>query len=743
MPAFLHQPLLWGLLIVGVPVLIHLINMLRHRRVQWAAMEFLLVSQKKNRTWILFKQLLLLLLRMAVVATVVLMVAQPLLRNQFGNLFGSAKTHHIVLIDDSFSMSDRWSDKSAFGEAKGVVEQIGVAAARDRQPQTFTLLRFSRVGQRDRGTQPDLLKTPVRSDFTARLTEVLRGLDASQTAAGPSQAIAAIGQLLGDPGDERRIVYLVSDFRAREWDHPAELQKQLLRLSEAQAELHLIDCVEQARPNLAVTSLGPTEGIRAAGVPLFMEVGVKNFGTATAKNVSVSLEEDGHARPALVVAEIPPGQEVRERFQVNFATAAAHLTTARLESDAVEADNSRYDLTDFAIDVPVLLIDAAADPQDARYLDWALAPGGTVRTGIRPQIETPRYLSLHPSLDEFGAICLCNVDRLDESAVAALEKYAAAGGGVAFFLGPQCRSKFFNDELYRDGKGLFPLPLLGQETLAVDRLERAPDLQASGHPIFRRAADERYGFLQTVLVHEYFAAPQDWRPAPDSTTQVVAQLRNRAPLVVERAFGKGRVVAFLTTAAPVWNNWAKNPSFVIAAQDLLAYLAVRLSADGSYQVGANLALKFDPSQYQKQVRFRTPTEDAAPTAAIDATPTTEGSLVASLSETDNSGVYEARLTKNDGTIEARRYAVNVNPDEGNLAALSGPQLAARLDGVKFRYEQAAAFHYTLGELAGYNMGPWLLYLLVVLLAGEQILAWSASYHPPARTRRPAVAGGVP
>ena len=85
--SFLHPTLLWGLLLAGVPVLIHLINMMRHRRVEWAAMEFLLVSQKKNRTWILFKQLLLLLLRMAVVAVLVLAVAQPLFPQQVGHSF--------------------------------------------------------------------------------------------------------------------------------------------------------------------------------------------------------------------------------------------------------------------------------------------------------------------------------------------------------------------------------------------------------------------------------------------------------------------------------------------------------------------------------------------------------------------------------------------------------------------------------------------------------------------------------
>ncbi len=87
MPFVLHESLLWlGLPLIGLPVLIHLINLLRHRRVEWAAMEFLLVSQRKHRRWIILKQFLLLLLRMAAVAMIVFMVAQPLLRAQWGRL---------------------------------------------------------------------------------------------------------------------------------------------------------------------------------------------------------------------------------------------------------------------------------------------------------------------------------------------------------------------------------------------------------------------------------------------------------------------------------------------------------------------------------------------------------------------------------------------------------------------------------------------------------------------------------
>ena len=739
MPGFVHPALLWGLPIVGVPVLIHLINMMRHRRVEWAAMEFLLASQKKNRTWVLLKQLLLLLTRMAAIALVVLMVAQPLLRNELGSFFGASKTHHIVLLDDSFSMSDRWADTSALDQAKSAVERIGAEAARQVQPQTFTLLRFSQAQRVSLGTRPDMLEEPVGTDFLPRLRDVLEPLAASHLAVGPTAALDAIGQLLGDGDGENRIVYLVTDFRAREWAQPRDLRRRLLQLNESGATLELINCVEAARPNLAVTELRPGKGIRVAGVPLFMEVTVKNFGTAAVKEVPVLLETDGQPRPSVKIAEIPPGQAVKERFAVHFPTAGEHSITARLDTDVVEVDNFRYSVVEFRSDLPVLMIDGDAEALDARYLSAALAPGGPVATGISPRIETPRYLGLNP-LEPFRAVYLLNVDRLDRSAIQALEQYAADGGGVGVFLGERSQASFINESLYRGGEGFFPVPLAGQAELLVDRLQKAPDVEVGDHPMFAIFAGRRNTFLSTVIVRRYFAVPERWQPDPDSGTEVIARLRNGAPLAVERRFGKGRVVAFLTTAAPLWNNWARgNPSFVVAMLELQGFLSGDSLGDVSRLVGAPLELALDPARYEAPVRFLTPGQEVTPGAMVSAVSGPDGSLTASLDETGTSGIYRADLSLKGGGVESRRWAVNVDPAESDLKVVGGPELAARLEGVKYRYEQAALHQYTLETLAGYNLGEAILFALVLLLIGEQVLAWSASYHP--RSRQPRGAGG--
>jgi hypothetical protein len=150
---FVHQALTWGFLLALVPVLIHLINMMRHKRVQWAAMDFLLQSYKKHRRWVWLKQLLLLLARMAAIALLVAMLAQWVTQRQFLRMFGGAATHHYVLVDDSFSMSDRAGGASAFDLARQVVGTIARRAAESDVEQRLTVIRYSQAARaaRDNG----------------------------------------------------------------------------------------------------------------------------------------------------------------------------------------------------------------------------------------------------------------------------------------------------------------------------------------------------------------------------------------------------------------------------------------------------------------------------------------------------------------------------------------------------------------------------------------------------------------
>ncbi len=735
---FEFPSLLWFLPLIGLPVLIHLINVLRHKRIKWAPMEFLLQSQKRNRTWVMLKQLLLLLMRMLAVAAIVLMLAQPRLQNALAGLLGGSKTHHIVLLDDSYSMSDKWADTDAFTQAKNVVARLGNQLSRQGGRQEFTLLLYSQASHRGSGMKAVLSREPVSPEFSTTLSGTLSNLHPSQLAVGPAEGLDAVEQMVRESDDSATVVYLVSDFRAKDWSTASDLRRNLMALTdELKAKLQLIDCVDAARPNLTISALKPEMGIRAAGVPLKIEVAVTNYGTQTARDVSIQLEEDGRARPAITIATIPAGQTASGDFEVRYSSAGQHTIAAKLPADAVEADNSRSTVIDFPENVPVLVIagdaKAAAGKGDAYFLTLPFSSNNVAPTGIAPRIETVRFLRDKP-LDEFHVIYLLDVDRLDQPEIDALEAYVKRGGGVAFFMGDRSRADFFNTRMYRDGKGLFPAPLEGPTELLIDRTETASDLTVEGsHPVFSLFSSQPSVDIDKVFVERYFAVKKGWMPAATSTARVVARLRNGAPLVVEQKFGDGRVMAFLTSAAPTWNNLARTPRYVGAILQMAAYLSAAKQTDPSREVGGPLEVEFDRTKYSADVTFITPLRGPTGTLPVQAAPAGQRLKAVLPGDAMQSGIYEVRFASPDKQrTDLRRFAYNVAPEEGDLKVLDGQQLESRLDGVKYRFHHAADTVFEDDELDRASVGRMILYGLIGLLFCEQLLAYSCSYHPTAK-----------
>src|SRR5437763_11247077 len=83
--------------LVSVPIIIHLINRMRFKRIRWAAMEFLLKAQKRNRRRLIIEQLLLLALRCLLVALTGLLVLR-FVGFSFSD-FAGKQGFHIVVLD--------------------------------------------------------------------------------------------------------------------------------------------------------------------------------------------------------------------------------------------------------------------------------------------------------------------------------------------------------------------------------------------------------------------------------------------------------------------------------------------------------------------------------------------------------------------------------------------------------------------------------------------------------------------
>jgi len=74
---FLNPALLWGLGLMSIPIIIHLLFRRQFERVEWAPMRYLKLTIQRNRRRVQLEQLILLLLRMALIGILFLLIARP------------------------------------------------------------------------------------------------------------------------------------------------------------------------------------------------------------------------------------------------------------------------------------------------------------------------------------------------------------------------------------------------------------------------------------------------------------------------------------------------------------------------------------------------------------------------------------------------------------------------------------------------------------------------------------------
>ncbi len=784
---FAYPALLWALPVAAVVVLIHLINMFRHQRVEWAAFEFLLAGYKKSRTRVFLQQLLLLLLRVFAVLAIVLMLAQPRLYGPIAGMFGGERSRlHLILLDDSFSMSDRVAGDTVFDDALATVEKILEQQARSGR-ERFSLIRFSQAKAVESGKAADFEEFLLDETGAQLARERVRMLEPSESSASPEEALAAtVAQLPELTGKYRCVVDLVSDFRLRDWEQTEPLAKLLAQIKNQGAAIRLIRTVDSQHPNLAIRQVKTVEGIHAAEVPILLEATVVNFGSRAVENVRLGVGLDGRSHSSQNIPIIASEKEATVRFPIRVSGGGAHKVQLQLEPDAVAADN-RYSLVlDVPQEIAVLLIvpdehvrsapdqaesllrrnEPEVDSEDsgAVYLRTAIAPEG-VRTGVRVQTEPPSFLSSHP-LERFDVAVLLDIPALELSAVRSLESFLASGGGGAFFCGPDTEPIFVNEKLYRKGEGCFPVALFKQETLLPDYLTRRPDWTLAEHPMFRIFEKNGSPLLSTVRIERYFSVEPTTTAAAESgsadsknaPTKTLGTLRNGAPLILEKEFGRGRTLAFLTTAAPVWNDWARgNPSFVITMLEMVAYLSRNRGEQQPGQVDQPIEFEFDPNRYENAVRIVPPVREpvAEPTSDQDRSepvvavspavasnlaspivaesrPNASGRNVVRFESTGRSGFYEALLTRRgaEGNDESRLFAVNVDFAEGNLAIRERTSLSETLRPLGLSVEDSARFGTASEFESARSLDDWLLFVVILLLASELFLA--GRLLPPAK-----------
>jgi len=676
---FLNSTILLAGLAALIPLIIHLFSRRRVKIIEFSSLRHLKEMEKRQLRRLKIRQWLLLALRMLIVLVAVLAFARPTARE--GGAGSHAAVSAVILFDNSASMNRSVADGDLLELTRRRTVQL--------------LETFS---QSDEVALIDLEQLSTESSgglasSSAALTR-LASLSAGSGKAQLERGLKAAVEMLTASDNFNREVYLIGDRQRASLPETGPMR-------DSDIPLYLVDVPLEENDNLGLVAVDFGGQLIQPGHDFDLVATVRNYGRRDSDDRIASLYIDGR-RVAQADVSVAAGGEAGVRFIQTVAATGFHSGYVDLTDDHFAADNRYY----FSFRIPdksnLLIIDA--DPI-ASLLALALVPDQTL-TGYWSVKQTrPETLSGVNFLD-YDVVVMAGVPTLGDTQVRRLQAFVRRGGALAIAYGGRTDIEYFN-RVWSEVSGVtYESPVRQNFTRAGYYTFDQIDLN---HPIFQPFDFDQNGLPEI----KFYTLP---RLSATASTNILITFTGGQPALVEREYGRGKVITFCGPMSPEYSDLASHGFFVPLVSRLVEYLAADLtSLETRLYAGQPVVRALaSPEAVGYQVDLIAPDSSAIRVAPED----DHGSLVVRAA-TPQAGIY--RLISNGREID--RWAVNVDPAECDLTAVDPDQVAVSLGAKEFRelpFDQPLA-----ATIADFRVGRelWQLFLwaAVVLLAVEALL----------------------
>jgi len=690
----------------AIPVLIHLLNRKRHVVVPWAAMRFLLAAQRKNVRRLRLEQWILLAVRaligiLIVVAMCAIMpwaepiwqriVTAPLVRAT-----NQGRTHHIIVIDGSYSMAGRADgDGSRFDLAKmRALELLEQSAPGDG----FSLIVLGSTAQ-------TIVPGPAddRRGIEDEIKELAQPWGNSDVAGGLRLVTEMAQKPLGKY--QRREVVFITDLKRSGWPLAPPARKEadtetgsgpppaLAELGRA-ADLVFIDVAQRDVENVSVSSLILGDTIAFVNTATTVNAVIQNHGKRTVENLPVELKV-GKAPPPADKLElqpvgqkfvtIKPGETVTATFKLDeqnrFREPGDYVLQVTAGTDDLPIDNIRRLAVTARESISVLVVDGSAATQSlgtpGEWIVEALRPGGKKTSPVFPVLVTPEQFAdrFRTDLTKFDCVILCDPPPLEKQEIDRFDAHLRRGASIILSLGPNAAANLnvLNQSLFKEGKGILPGKLLG-----VRRAEGAAyytllaDAESFKQPPLSAYRDDRERAALTVPhFHQYMRLDSpttgparrlfSFLPMNDTDPAVAKPIATLDPAVVDFPKHRGRVIIHTSTFNPekiganqFWSTWPPHPTFLPFLHESLRY-AVAGSHRKNLFTGDGIETDLPIALVGLKARLLRGAGDTE--AKIEDAPivSRDETAVVSFARADQSGIYRIAVPEQDGLL----FAVNL------------------------------------------------------------------------------------
>lgn len=637
---FLNIAFLVGLVAASVPIIIHLLNRRRVKRVKFSSLEFLDEVNKQRMRRINLRRILILILRTLAIVALVFAFARPTLRS--GLLFaGSMPKNVVVCLDASYSMGAAMESGTAFDAAKAIANDIVDEAGGS---DAINVVAFSKQatalleqGTRNKGVVKGAL---IRVELSSETTSIRAGVD---------RALELIEKSDVEGGE----IYVVSDFRAS--DDSSFVDEAALP---ANVRVYFIPVYEDEVDNVSIDRVGVPRKLLRPGEVVKISVTATNHARQADASVPLEIVVDGD-RKAEQVIKLAPSATQTVTFPLSLAEPGRYHGRVAKNRDRLPPDDDRFFLIEVSNTISVTVItgrrratNADSPVPSVFYVEKALNPRGTSEGEFDVRVIDERDVTAS-SLPAGGVVVWVDPQNLESKRMALLQRHVQRGGGLLVFLG-NADGAMLNSSAFRALVGIRG----GAEKPAESRAAFTSFEKA--HPVFNLFTKDELELLSRAKVRAYTSARG---VAPDSA---LAYIGGGDPAVWECVRGRGRVLVFAAAPDLATGDIPLSPMFLPLVHTSVSYLASSGEAPGAdeHLVGAPIAFTVSQTGLdESQLAIRDPSGESLKPAIGERS---AGEVQVGFDRPAHPGFY--RLYRD--TTRVAEIAVNVDTRESNLSVSS-------------------------------------------------------------------------
>ena len=453
-PGFLFA----GTAAVAAPIIIHLLNRRRFKRIDWAAMDFLLEALRLNRRRVKLEEIILLLLRCLAMILIGLMIARPSLDINVSGLLKAGQTERVIVLDDSLSMATVGQQGSPIDKASEILQKGIKSLSNSNSQDIFTVVRTTDPNK----FAPNGL--PLTESSIGDLLDGFKNIKATDLRGDLHSALSTVDKSFdSDNTNFTKVVYLFTDLRRMDWESSTKsgsdkgVVQTLQSIAEKAAGCYVVDLGSDVENNLFIEEVKPLGKVLVNGVPADFEVLVRNLGKSDIEDVIVSFSVRGSLPLKSKIPRIEAGAIGVAAFSYTFTDAGKESFSVPVEisldnefskgKDALRQHNIRYFPARVTAGMRVLIVDG--DPSgifgrsESFYLSNALSPGGPAISGVDVTVLDDTDFD-SSNLSQYEVIFIANLYRITEERAVGLTEWVKNGGGLVLLLGDQIDEDVYN-----------------------------------------------------------------------------------------------------------------------------------------------------------------------------------------------------------------------------------------------------------------------------------------------------------